>query len=291
MKSVLVLFTILSLRISASPQPESRWQELGKPAVKISISPAEPTTKDMITFTVEAQDTSMTGLKRIVLLVNDREVKVCLMSPCVFLGGPYPEGLLKYGAQVSDHTGNDPWTGFRTVNVRSPSSPAGAPKRMIDLLSLADSRQTRWTNGYVNLSFPGQEEEIGSFACYRYDAALEDDHVYAKVLVMRPQSWDETGFIVGIFEIKNLPQNATFKTTIGFLKQPDQTDAAEFKVFVNKDPSFFAAKRCFYDGRTDDLALDLGRYSGQDVEIVLQVHVLTAFARHLAVWVYPRIEC
>jgi hypothetical protein len=102
--------------------------------------------------------------------------------------------------------------------------------------------------------------------------------------------WDEDGLIVGIFKIENLPQKATFKTAVGFLKEEDHTDAAEFSIFVNKDPSFFAAERCFYDGRTDDLVLDLGRYSGQDVEIVLQVHALSTLTRHLAVWVDPRIE-
>jgi hypothetical protein len=290
MNSLLALFTTLSLGVMAFPRAESGMQEPGKPIVKISISPAKPTTKDMITFTVDAQDASMTGLKRIVLLVNDREVKVCLMSPCVFLGGPFPEGPLKYGAQVFDRTGNEPWTGFRTVNVRSPSSSAGAPERIIDLLSLAENHQTRWTNGYVDLPFPGEEDDIGSFTCYRHDAVLEDDQVYAKVLLTRPQSGDEGGSIVGIFKIENLPQKAAFKTRIGFLQEPDQTDGAEFRVFVNQDPSFFAAERSFYDGRLDDLVLDLGRYSGQDVEIVLQVHVLATLTRHLAVWVDPRIE-
>jgi hypothetical protein len=289
-KTVLVLFSTFSFGINASPQEWSVLQELGKPTVKISISPAEPTTKDMITFTVDAQDNSMTGLKRIVLLVNDREVKVCLMSPCVFFGGPFPEGLLKCEAKVFDNTSDDPWTGYRKVNVRSRSSSVGGPKRKIDLLPLAENSQTRWTNGHVDLPFPGEEDDIRSFACFRYDAVLEDDQVYAKVLLTRPQSWDEFGSIIGIFKIENLPQKATFKTTIGFLKEVDQTDAAEFKVFVNKDPSFFAAERCFYDGRMDDLVLDLGRYPGQDVEIVLEVHVLTALTRHLAVWVDPRIE-
>lgn len=263
---------------------------MGKPTVKISISPADPTTKDMITFAIDAQDNSRTGLKRIVLLVNDREVRVCLMSPCVFYGGPFPEGLLKCGAKVFDHTGNEPWTGFRMVNVRSPSRSAGVPGRIIHLLPLAENTQTRWTDGYVDLPFPGEEDDLKGFACYRFDAVLEDDQVYSKVLLTRPQSWEEDALIVGIFRIENLPRKATFKTTIGFLKQEDQTDGVEFRIFVNKDPSFFAAERCFHDGRMDNLILDLGRYSGQDVEIVLQVHALSTLTRHLAVWVDPRIE-
>ena len=104
MKLGLFFIIILSMGINISPQQRPELLEMGKPTVKISISPAEPTAEDMITITVNAQDNSGTGLKRIIILVNDREVNVCLMSPCVYFGGPYPEGPLKYGATVFDHT-------------------------------------------------------------------------------------------------------------------------------------------------------------------------------------------
>jgi len=292
MKFGLLLLIILSLGINISSQQWPELLEMGKPTVKISISPAEPTAKDMITITVNAQDNSGTGLKRIIILVNDREVNVCLMSPCVFFGGPYPEGPLKYGAKVFDHTdwANGPWTGYRTVYVKRPSRSVGLPKRMISLLPLAENGNTRWANGYVDLPFPGEEDDFRGFACYRYDALLEDNKIYSKVILTRPESRDEYGLVVGIFKIENLPEKATFKTTIGFLKEANQTIGAEFKVFVNNDPSFYTAERCYYDGRLDDLALYLGRYSGQDVEIVLQVHVLNTSTQDLAVWVDPRIE-
>lgn len=290
MKLGLILLITLSVGISTSPQEWLGLQEIGKPTVKISISPAEPTTKDMITFTVNAQDNSMTGLKRIIILVNDREAKVCLMSPCIFFGGPYPEGLLKYGAKVFDHTNNEPWTGYRTISVKRPSNSVELPKRIISLLSLAENVNTRWANGYVELPFPGEEDDLGSFTCFRFDALLEDDKVYSKVILTHPDSRDDIGLIVGIFKIENLPEKATFKTSIGFLKAANQTDGAEFKVFVNEDPSFYTNERCYFDGRLDDLALDLGRYSGQDVDIVLQVRALNTSAPNLAVWVDPRIE-
>ena len=80
------------------------------------------------------------------------------------------------------------------------------------------------------------------------------------------------------------------RAKVGFLLQTDRTDSAEFKVFVKGDPSDFASKLCFYDGRLDELVLDLERYAGKDVELVLQVRVLDTVTRHLAVWVDPRIE-
>ncbi len=289
-KSFLVILVTLGVSLDASPQVELGTQEIGKPSVKLSISPADPTTKDQITFTVEALDNSRTGLKRIVLLVNDREVYVCLTSPCAYFGGPYPEGPLKYGARVFDNTSNDPWTGFRTVNVRLPSGPVGTPERAIHLLPLAESTPTRWTDGTIDLPFPGQEDDIRGFVCYLDGALLEDDQVYPRVLLTRPKLMEANAAIIGIFKLGNLPRNAVFRTKVGFLKEEDRTDSADFKVFVSGDPSGVAAQRSFYDGRLDDLALDLGRFSGQDVEIVLEVRALETLTRHLAAWVDPHIE-
>ena len=176
------------------------------------------------------------------------------------------------------------------MNVRNPSRSAGVPGRTIRLLALAENPRTRWTDGHVDLPFPGEEDDLQGFACFRYDAELENDQVSPEVLLTRPQSMQAEGTIVGIFKIENLPRKATFRTKIGFLKEEDHTDGAEFKVFVSGDPSFFAAKRCVYDGRMDELVLDLGRFSEQDVEIILQVRALEPLTRHLAVWVDPRVE-
>jgi len=297
LKLALLFLIVLSLGIKISSQQKPLLLKVGKPTAEISISPTEPTTKDMITFTVKAQDNTGTGLREIIILVNGREEKVCLMSPCVFVGGPYPEGSLRYGAKAYDNTDNEPWTSFRSVYVKDASRSEPPRKRakglqgtVIDLIPLAERESTQWANGYNDLPFPGEENDFRGFACYQYDSLLEDDKVYSKVLLTHPQIRDEIGLIVGIFKIENLPEKATFKTKVGFLKGADQTDGAEFRVFVKKDPSFYAAQRCYYDGRLDDLAIYMGRYAGQEVEIVLQVRVLFTPTQDLAVWVDPRIE-
>jgi hypothetical protein len=290
MKSTALFFMVLSSGIRIPSQERLGILELGKPTVKISISPAAPTTEDMITFTAEAQDNSGTGLKRIVMLVNDREVKVCFISPCVFFGGPYPEGPLKYGTKAYDHTDKEPGTSSRTVNVKKASRSEGPPEKLIALIPLAESAETRWANGYVDLPFPGEETDIRGFVCYQSGAQLEDSKVYSRVLLTHPEFRDQFGLISGIFKLRNLPEKATFRSKIGFLKEPEQTDSAEFKVFVNTDRSVYAAEQCFYDSHLNDLVLDLGRYAGQEVDLVLQVHVSYGSGPALAVWVDPRIE-
>ena len=293
---VLYLMT-LSLGIYISTQQETTILNIAKPTGKVTISPAEPTTKDVITFTVDAQDNSMTGLKRVVIIINDKEVKACLGSPCVYRRGPFPEGFLSYGAKAYDHTNNDPWTDFRKVYVKKAirktpyeEKNEALPESVIHLMALAEHINTRWANGYVSLTFPGEEGDLRGFVCYRYDCLLEDDEVYSEVLLTHPERRDVYGFIVGIFKIEHLPKKATFNAKIGFLKEANQTDGAVFKVFVNRDPSFYSDKQCHYDGHLDNLSFPMDRYADQDIEIVLQVRVLNTSAQDLAVWVDPRIE-
>jgi len=296
-KSAFLFLTVLSLVTKISSQQEPLILKVQKLTVKISISLAVPTTKDMITFTVNAQDNSGTGLKRISILVNKREVEVCLMSSCVYAGGPYPEGPLDYGAMVYDHTENQPWAGSRSIYAKKATRLApqrkrivGLPEKIIELIPFAEDENTQWTNGTIALNFPGEESDYSGFACYRYDSLLEDDKVYSKVLLTHPDWRPEFGLIVGIFKIKNLPEKATFKTKAGFLKEAKKSDGAEFRVFVNSNPSFYAAKQCYYDGHLDDLVLNLEGYSGQNIEIVFQVNVMNTSTQDLAVWVDPRIE-
>jgi hypothetical protein len=285
-----IILGVLAVPLGALAPDRLGFQLPAKPEVEISFSPAEPTTKDQITFTVKAEETSRFGLKRIILLLNDKEVKSCLTSPCVYFGGPFPEGPLKFGARVYDYTADDPAAVFKMINIRTPAGPSRKPARAIDLLALAEDARTRWTDGYINIPFPGEEDDLRAFACYRYDADLEDDGHASRVLLTHPRSTDTGAFILGIFKIRDLAPGATFRARVGFLRQADETDSAEFRVFAGADKSYFAAKLCFHDGRLDDLVLDLDRYAGEDVELVLQVRALDGMTRHLAAWVDPRVE-
>jgi hypothetical protein len=40
----------------------------------------------------------------------------------------------------------------------------------------------------------------------------------------------------------------------------------------------------------DELVFDLGRFAGQDIELVLHVHVLNTSTQDWAIWVDPKIE-
>ena len=303
-KLILLAFLtfVLGLKILSSQEP--RCPQRRMPYVKISISPANPTTKDRITFTVIAYGTQGPGIGRIVIVVNDRKAKVSGMSPCVYRGGPYPEGLLSYGVTVSDEgqgsfSSNEPIMIHRKIYIKKPTSikkkNEGLSSQVIHLIPLAENKNTQWLNGTVSLPFPGEDGDYNGFACYRYNSVLEDERVYQKVLLTHPDFLSRPGMIVGIFKIEDLAENAIFKAKIGFLEESVQSEIVEFRVFVNKDPTYYAAKQCFYDGHLDDLSLNLGKYAGQNVELVLQVktlhvNVLRTSNQDGSVWVDPRIE-
>lgn len=309
----LALLFVVSGIISLSSQDQKKDQAQHAPPVVVSISPEEPTTKDMIAFTVKALDYSKKKIKRIIIVVNNREVEVCLFPPCIYKGGPYPEGSLSYEVKVYGSTDLEPWLGPRRIYVKKakpydllPIRAVGLSKGRIDLMALVKGENTQWSNGTFALPFPGEENDNRGFACYRNDSILEDNKIYSKVLLTHPELrfigvFDsatnqylylpyEFGRIIGIFKIEDLPEDAIFKTRVGFLKGAYQSDGVEFRVFVNKDRSHFAANVCYYDGHLDELSLNLAKYAGQKVEIVIQVNALNTSTQDWAVWVNPRIE-
>ncbi len=74
------------------------------PEVKISHSPSAVTTEDRVTYTAKASDRG--GISKIEIMVNNRLVETCKSSPCTYVGGPYSEGRVSYGAIAYDRSGN-----------------------------------------------------------------------------------------------------------------------------------------------------------------------------------------
>jgi len=217
-----------------------------------------------------------------------RVYSAVLVAGCLF-----PAILLAAGNLNLESAGSHP-SGFfydREGQVQSPKAKVtGQPRKLIDILSLAGAPTTQWTNGNVWLPFPGSDRDPRGFACIRENAELEDDSRYPKVLETHPEWRDEHGLIVGIFKIAQLPVKAVFKAQVGFLKGASQSDGAKFRVYAKKDPSFDATTWCAYDGKLDLIGLSLDRYARQEVELVLEVHVLKTSTQDWAVWVSPRIE-
>jgi len=85
------------------------------PTVQISYEPANPTTDNQVTFTAQAWDDR--ELDRIEILVNAAMATTCYSSPCVYTGGPYPQGTVSYGANAYDRAENRAWTEYQYLTI------------------------------------------------------------------------------------------------------------------------------------------------------------------------------
>jgi hypothetical protein len=56
---------------------------------------------------------------KVEILVNARLVKTCPGHKCEYVGGPYPEGTVTYGASAYDEAGNRAWTGYQSLTVKA----------------------------------------------------------------------------------------------------------------------------------------------------------------------------
>lgn len=97
------------------------------PKVTITYSPSEVTTADEITFTAHATDN--TGVSKILIFVNDVQVKECTPGfektdkegrkywECIYTGGPYDNGTLTYQAEAIDGYKNRGLSSEKSVEV------------------------------------------------------------------------------------------------------------------------------------------------------------------------------
>lgn len=164
------------------------------------------------------------------------------------------------------------------------------PTNVLLLAPLAETEKVGWTNDRMSIYFPGKDDDPLGSAYYRENVELEDKTVYSKVLVTHPEMKEKKGMIVGIFHLGKLPENAIFKTKVGFLKEASQTDGVKARVFSPHDPLYKAEKICHYDGTLDELILPLDRFAGKDIDIALKVFVLDSYHQDWVAWIDPRIE-
>ncbi len=106
-------------------------KDINPPTLSITFAPPNPTKEDKVTFTATASDPS--GISKIDIQVNARTMKICTSSPCVYEGGPYPEGSVSYGANSYDKAGNRVSTGSKSFRVGAGAGDTTPPKIKLDI--------------------------------------------------------------------------------------------------------------------------------------------------------------
>jgi hypothetical protein len=137
------------------------------------------------------------------------------------------------------------------------------------------------------LPWNGSDGDSRGFARHLANVPLEDGKSLALVLETHPE-WKKAGMIFGTYSNVQIPANAKFTATVGFLKDATATDGVTFEVHVF-DPTtgairLIAAKAARADGVLDELSADLGAYAGKTVTFRLQVAAGETARQDWAVW-------
>ncbi len=252
-------------------------QDKTPPTVKVSFSPSKPTRNDKITFTATASDNS--GISKVQILVNGATVKSCPASPCVYVGGPYPENdKLAYSAEAWDKAGNKGISPAGSVNLSSVA--------IYDFVARASS--ARWRSGAGILPFNGSSADHRGFARWLNNATLENNSKYSKVLETHPQ-WVNYGYIQGEYSMTNyvVGKDDYFYAWVGLLKGASAGNVT-FRVYIQPvgSPSKpVTSLNDTYDGKVKNIEVNLAAWRGKKIQkFILRVDAGPSASQDWAVW-------
>jgi hypothetical protein len=161
------------------------------PDLSISYSPSVVTTDDQVTFTAIASDPS--GISKMTILVNAILMKTCSSSPCVYLGGPYPEGSVTYGANAWDTKDNRAWTGYQGFIVEA----GEAVTVVFDRRDMADTLIPIFFEGFDMKLSSGSGE--GQVLLGETAHSLGFDDIYLDIPDIVIRDWYTFGIMVHLY--------------------------------------------------------------------------------------------
>ena len=85
--------------------------------IMVFTVPSEPKTGHKVAFVVWTSDAA--DAARIELWVNNSKVKACNDSVCMYQGGPFPAGTVRYVANVFARSGARMTSGWKEITIRS----------------------------------------------------------------------------------------------------------------------------------------------------------------------------
>ena len=185
------------------------------------------------------------------------------------------------------------WFGILTVMLMFLFvSPVSADVIYYDFVKKAP--EAKWYRAIApggELTWNGADNDSRGFARHLTDAVLEDGNRYALVLQTHPE-WKNNGNIIGVFPGIKIPANASFRASVGFIKGATQTDGVKYYVsIVNPGGGAVLLKElaAAYDGKFDQISVDLSPYAGSTVDFRLSVSAAGRANQDWAVWVSAAI--
>jgi len=157
--------------------------------------------------------------------------------------------------------------------------------------------EAQWSSGAGALPFPGDPSDSRGFARYVYNARLEDDSTWSKVLETHPQRVSG-GWIMGVYPQQTVPANSQLTVRVGFLAGATGTDGVKFDVYFDEYRGLNVAplrhtiisKVVDFDGKLDAITSDLSSLAGKKGNFILRVYAGKTSERDWAVWAEAKIE-
>jgi parallel beta-helix repeat protein len=169
---------------------------------------------------------------------------------------------------------------------RRPGAPTAEGEAQL-LVRLA--QQARWASRSAKVVFGSDRvPETGSVRVLK-KGRLADGHVAVNLLSTQPD-WKKGGYIQGVFPAVKIGGRTHFQSTVAMLKGANPAGAVSFDVLIQEGRRDTVVKnQPLQGGRRATLDLDLSRWRGKKVQLVLRVRRLKGARSLPAVWVNPML--
>ncbi len=158
----------------------------------------------------------------------------------------------------------------------------------VELYALAPN--AKWYSGAGRLPYPGKNNDARGFARRLVEVKVSPHgRMMTKAIETHPQ-WKPHGWIRGIFPSVTLKNDAVFKSIVGFMQGSHAKDAYAAVYVREGGKNHLVARVHLRPNYYRSLKVNLARWRGKTIQIVLDVHAGNESAQDWVVWVNPRIE-
>jgi cysteine-rich repeat protein/parallel beta-helix repeat protein len=198
---------------------------------------------------------------------------------------------------------NSRTTGKRTIGTSQPKTAVASmskkqPTKLAAISTAKESRQllyqeaaqATWTSKSAKVVFGSDRVPNIGIARVLNRGQLADGKMASKLLLTQPD-WKKGGFIQGEFPALKFAGNTHFKTTVALLKGADPADTLSFDVIIREGGRNTVVKKQPLRGtQRASINVNLSRWRGKTVQVVLRVRHLKGTKTVPAVWVNPVLE-
>ena len=156
-----------------------------------------------------------------------------------------------------------------------------------------NASKASWRSSRGTLTFPGKNNDPRGFVTGIAQGRVTPRGLAANNILETHPAWSDNGWIEGRYPALIPKSGVHFLSTVGFLKGANGSNGAIFKVYVHslKDDKITRV----YAKHVSPSALipvdvDLSRWAGKSIELILRVDAAGNSDRDWAVWVAPRLD-